>query len=138
GRAARPRPRLLRGAQHRRPRARRRPLHRQRGSLLHAPRAPPGRADDRRAHPLGGRADRGPLDPRARHRAGRRGVHRVDDDLARSRDRRGAPRPRHRVVSLPRRADLRGACLLSFRPAQSLRRPDRVRPRRSRPHSARV
>ncbi len=63
----RPHPLLLRGAQHRRRRARGRALHRRRGPLLHAAGAP-SRARDRRKRRLGGRAGRRPVVARARDR----------------------------------------------------------------------
>src|SRR3954451_3953600 len=66
------------------------------------------------------------------------GLHRVGDDVARSRDRRAAARPRHRVVRVPRRQDRRGARVLPQRQAQPQRRPDRLRPRGPRLHRAEV
>ena len=63
--------------------ARRRPLHRGRDALLHAPGPARGRADDRRAHPLGRREHRRPVAHRGRDRGRRARGDRVDDDLAR-------------------------------------------------------
>ena len=122
--------------------ARRRALHRRRDALLHAPRAARGRADDRRLRGAGRSSQiEGQWsieDAIERRRAGR---DRVDDDLARPRVGRAAARPRHGVVRVPRRADLRGArlpprrarrtraatCSASTTPAAATRRCERVR-----------
>ena len=106
---SRPHPLLLRGAEHRRRRARRLALHRRRDPLLHAARAARGRASA-----IGENTNwaveqpRRPMVVRARDRGGRRGRDRVDDDLARPEVGREAPQPRHRVVPPPRRQDRRG------------------------------
>ena len=108
---ARPRPLLLRRAEHRRRRPGGRALHRGRHALLHPPRPPRGRAHDRRAHALGGREHRRAVGHRERDRGRRARRDRVDDDLEGPRVRRAAPGPRHRVVRVPRRQDRRGARL---------------------------
>ena len=61
----------------------------------------------------------------------RRGRDRVDDDLARPEVGRAAARPRHRVVRLPRRADLRGPRLPPRRSQEPPGGPARLRPRRA-------
>ena len=60
---------------------------------------------------------------------GRPGRDRVDDDLAPPGDRRGAPRPRRRVVPDPRRQDRRGPRLPPRRQEEPAGRPARLRPR---------